>query len=307
MLFAAAFPDATASLTVDRRGERARPPAARSGRVLEGRGPLRPRRLLPGHRAVELFGGVHRGERRGPVPARGCRRRAAPRVFRGLRSAVRRVPAPSTSPRDLGDISCPALVLVAEKDILKHAGFARIIAEGIPRARLAGDPRGGPRGRDREARRRARGDRAVPGCCPGRMKWSRRSSRSRGHRCIYVEQGRGGARSLRAREHRVPALVTSGSWTSPAAGPWRWTCRTSAGQEPLPTEPDLDAYADVVADFIRARGLERPVLVGHSLGGGVCISLAARFPGPHPGARARGLRRPLGPRDTRGQVPAVSR
>jgi 3-oxoadipate enol-lactonase len=36
----------------------------------------------------------------------------------------------------LGRISCPALVLVGEKDILKHEGFARIIAGGIRGARL---------------------------------------------------------------------------------------------------------------------------------------------------------------------------
>ncbi len=36
----------------------------------------------------------------------------------------------------LAEISCPTLVLVAEKDILKHEGFARIIAGGIRRAEL---------------------------------------------------------------------------------------------------------------------------------------------------------------------------
>ena len=93
----------------------------------------------------------------------------------------------------------------------------------------------------------------------------------------YVEQGQG-----------TPVLYVHGN-----TGSCRWFgqvmdipgCRTVAldmpnfGRSgPLPTAPDLDGYADVVADFIRARGLERPVLVGHSLGGGVCISLAARFP-----------------------------
>jgi branched-chain amino acid transport system permease protein len=48
--------------------------------------------------------------------------------------------------------------------------------------------------------------------------------------------------------------------------------------KPLPGEPDLDRYADAVADFIGARVLDRPVLVGHSLGGGVAMSLAARHP-----------------------------
>ena len=48
--------------------------------------------------------------------------------------------------------------------------------------------------------------------------------------------------------------------------------------KPLPGEPDIDRYADAVAAFIRACSLDRPVLVGHSLGGAVAMSLAARFP-----------------------------
>jgi 3-oxoadipate enol-lactonase len=36
----------------------------------------------------------------------------------------------------LSRISCPTLVIVGERDILKHVGFARIIADGIPGARL---------------------------------------------------------------------------------------------------------------------------------------------------------------------------
>jgi pimeloyl-ACP methyl ester carboxylesterase len=49
--------------------------------------------------------------------------------------------------------------------------------------------------------------------------------------------------------------------------------------DPLPGEPDIDAYADAVGAFIAAAGIPRPVLVGHSLGGAVAISLAARNPG----------------------------
>jgi pimeloyl-ACP methyl ester carboxylesterase len=94
----------------------------------------------------------------------------------------------------------------------------------------------------------------------------------------YVEQGEG-----------VPVLYVHGN-----TGSCRWFervmdipgCRTVAldmpnfGRSgPLAGEPDMDRYADAVAGFIRALGLDRPVLVGHSLGGGVCISLAARFPG----------------------------
>ncbi len=38
--------------------------------------------------------------------------------------------------RDLGRIRCPALVVVAERDILKHRGFSEILVRGIPGARL---------------------------------------------------------------------------------------------------------------------------------------------------------------------------
>jgi len=41
---------------------------------------------------------------------------------------------------------------------------------------------------------------------------------------------------------------------------------------------DIDVYADYVAAFITALKLEKPVVVGHSLGGGVVMSMAARKP-----------------------------
>jgi pimeloyl-ACP methyl ester carboxylesterase len=62
-------------------------------------------------------------------------------------------------------------------------------------------------------------------------------------------------------------------------------CRTVALDMPnfgrssaLPGEPDIDRYADAVAAFLRARNLEKAVVVGHSLGGAVAISLAVRNP-----------------------------
>lgn len=62
-------------------------------------------------------------------------------------------------------------------------------------------------------------------------------------------------------------------------------CRTVAVElpnfgrsAPLPGEADLDRYADVLAGFIEAAGPDRPLLVAHSLGGGVAISLASRRP-----------------------------
>ncbi len=48
---------------------------------------------------------------------------------------------------------------------------------------------------------------------------------------------------------------------------------------PLDGEISIDAYADAVAGFIRALHIGPAVAVGHSLGGSVCMSLAARHPG----------------------------
>ena len=45
--------------------------------------------------------------------------------------------------KDLGRIGCPTLVLVAEKDILKHRGFSEILVRGIPGSRLAEIPEAG--------------------------------------------------------------------------------------------------------------------------------------------------------------------
>jgi branched-chain amino acid transport system permease protein len=48
--------------------------------------------------------------------------------------------------------------------------------------------------------------------------------------------------------------------------------------DPLPGDIGIDRYAAVLASFIVALGLERPVLVGHSLGGSVVLALAASRP-----------------------------
>lgn len=45
--------------------------------------------------------------------------------------------------KDLGQIRAPALVIVAEKDILKPEKFSRIMADGLPDARLARIPGSG--------------------------------------------------------------------------------------------------------------------------------------------------------------------
>jgi 3-oxoadipate enol-lactonase len=45
--------------------------------------------------------------------------------------------------KDLGRIRCPTLVVVADKDILKHRGFSEILVRGIPGSRLVVIPGAG--------------------------------------------------------------------------------------------------------------------------------------------------------------------
>ena len=98
-----------------------------------------------------------------------------------------------------------------------------------------------------------------------------------GYKVFYVEAGAGS-----------PVLYVHGN-----TGSCRWFekvmdlegSRTLALDMPnfgrsaaLSSEPDIEAYGDVVADFIGKLGLERPILVGHSLGGAVSMSVALRHP-----------------------------
>lgn len=51
------------------------------------------------------------------------------------------------------------------------------------------------------------------------------------------------------------------------------------GSSPEPDDVwDIERYTRMVEDFARSRGLERPVLVGHSFGGRVAILMASRTP-----------------------------
>lgn len=66
-----------------------------------------------------------------------------------------------------------------------------------------------------------------------------------------------------ARDHRVILLDRPGSGYSTADDD---------------TEPGIAAQAAIVARFIEALGIERPLIVGHSLGGAIALSLALERP-----------------------------
>lgn len=52
------------------------------------------------------------------------------------------------------------------------------------------------------------------------------------------------------------------------------------GEAPEPPRtPTMERNADIVAAFLRHRGIARPVLVGHSMGTQVVVEIAARWPG----------------------------
>lgn len=51
-----------------------------------------------------------------------------------------------------------------------------------------------------------------------------------------------------------------------------------AGKPPVEATPFLETVATELADYIRANGLDRPVIVGHSLGGFLALALASAEP-----------------------------
>src|SRR5579884_2436606 len=83
----------------------------------------------------------------------------------------------------------------------------------------------------------------------------------------------------------VPGLACSGEvWDGTVAHyQSRFQCHvlTLAGFAGVPAVagPFLDRVRDELAVYIRGHALERPVLVGHSLGGNIVLGLASRYPG----------------------------
>jgi len=83
----------------------------------------------------------------------------------------------------------------------------------------------------------------------------------------------------------IPGLASTGeTWdTTVAHYQDRYECHvlTLAGFGGLPriASPMLDTVRDGIAEYIRKNRLERPVIVGHSLGGFLALAVAAKYPG----------------------------
>lgn len=82
----------------------------------------------------------------------------------------------------------------------------------------------------------------------------------------------------------IPGLASGGgTWdTTVAHYQDRYECHvlTLAGFAGVPRipAPMLDTVRDAIADYIRKNKLEKPVIVGHSLGGFLALAVAAKYP-----------------------------
>ena len=89
----------------------------------------------------------------------------------------------------------------------------------------------------------------------------------------------------------IPGLMSSGdTWKSTVARYQdRFRCHvlTLAGFAGVPPikDPLLATVRRELVAYIRAQRLDRPVIVGHSLGGTLALAIAAEHPGAHRSAR----------------------
>ncbi|MDL5512120.1 alpha/beta hydrolase [Arenibacter sp. M-2] len=82
----------------------------------------------------------------------------------------------------------------------------------------------------------------------------------------------------------IPGFACSGEvWSeTKTAYEKEFTCYTLtmagfAGAEPGP-DPSFENWKIEIADFIRKKRIERPILIGHSMGGGLAMAIAADYP-----------------------------
>lgn len=118
------------------------------------------------------------------------------------------------------------------------------------------------------------------------------SDRVPGAQSLYVDAGGRRLHYLRAGDGGPPVVLVHGSGIDDAGLSWRHAIPALAesfdvyaldlpgyGDSPDPEEPPTAAYyADVLADFADALSLDRPGLVGISMGGAAALGVAVRSP-----------------------------
>lgn len=91
----------------------------------------------------------------------------------------------------------------------------------------------------------------------------------KGPALVLVHGGLGDSRVWRDQLEQLSDDFTVIAWDAPGCG----------GSADPPEDYDLADYADCLAAFIDALGLDRPHVLGHSFGGGLVLHLGARHPG----------------------------
>jgi pimeloyl-ACP methyl ester carboxylesterase len=82
----------------------------------------------------------------------------------------------------------------------------------------------------------------------------------------------------------IPGFASSGEvWNeTKVAFEKEYTCYTLtmagfAGVKPQPN-PSFENWEDEIANYIKTNKIEKPILIGHSMGGGLALAIAADYP-----------------------------
>ena len=79
--------------------------------------------------------------------------------------------------------------------------------------------------------------------------------------------------------HRLMAEPAMAGWRMVALDlPWHGKSPPPAGAEPRTWRLDTQLYVELIMGFVRAAGLDRPVVLGASMSGEICLELALRHP-----------------------------